>query len=258
MPGASVTITNKAQQASLHLTTSNVGTYNAQGLLPGAYELRVEANGFKRAVVELEVEVGRVTTADVRLQVGAVTDTVTVEANGAHVNPTESTLEGIVTEGLIRDLPLNGRNFLDLGQLEPGVQVVPDSIITRSGFARLSVAGQTGVTTRVTVDGLDISDEHAGSVELNVSADAIKEFQISRSTFDVSTGLTGSGAVNIVTKSGDNALHGGAFLFWRDDTFAARIGQEATPFDREQGGFSLGGPFLRNRLFWFLSYERNN
>lgn len=82
MPGASVTITNKGQQASLHLTTSNVGTYNAQGLLPGAYELRVEANGFKRAVVELEVEVGRVTTADVRLQVGAVTDTVTVEGTG--------------------------------------------------------------------------------------------------------------------------------------------------------------------------------
>jgi len=258
VPGASITIVHEATQSTTRATTSNAGVYSAPGLLPGLYKVCVEATGFKQTVVELEAEVGRVKTADVSLQVGDVTQTVTVVAYGVHVNPTQTSLEGIVTEELIHNLPLNGRNFLDLGQLEPGVQVVPDDIITRSGFARLSVAGQTGVTTRVTVDGLDVSDEHAGSVALNLSADSIKEFQISRSTFDVSTGLTGSGAVNIVTKSGSNELHGSAFLLWRDDAFAARIGQEPTAFDREQAGFDVGGPFIRNRLFWFLNYERNN
>src|SRR6266566_1845702 len=258
VPGASITIVHEATQSTTRATTSNAGVYSAPGLLPGLYKVCVEATGFKQTVVELEAEVGRVKTADVSLQVGDVTQTVTVVAYGVHVNPTQTSLEGIVTEELIHNLPMNGRNFLDLGQLEPGVQVVPDDIITRSGFARLSVAGQTGVTTRVTVDGLDVSDEHAGSVALNLSADSIKEFQISRSTFDVSTGLTGSGAVNIVTKSGSNELHGNAFLLWRDDAFAARIGQEPTAFDREQAGFDVGGPFIRNRLFWFLNYERNN
>ncbi|PYT66214.1 MAG: hypothetical protein DMG42_30015 [Acidobacteria bacterium] len=258
VPGASITIVHEATQSTTRATTSNAGVYSAPGLLPGLYKVCVEATGFKQTVVELEAEVGRVKTADVSLQVGDVTQTVTIVAYGVRVNPTQTSLEGIVTEELIHNLPLNGRNFLDLGQLEPGVQVVPDDIITRSGFARLSVAGQTGVTTRVTVDGLDVSDEHAGSLALNLSADSIKEFQISRSTFDVSTGLTGSGAVNIVTKSGSNELHGSAFLLWRDDAFAARIGQEPTAFDREQAGFDVGGPFIRNRLFWFLNYERNN
>src|SRR2546429_7040774 len=180
VPGASITIVHEGTQSTTRATTSNAGVYSAHGLLTGLYKVCVEATGFKQTVVELEAEVGRVKTADVSLQVGDVTQTVTIVAYGVRVNPTQTSLEGIVTEELIHNLPLNGRNFLDLGQLEPGVQVVPDDIITRSGFARLSVAGQTGVTTRVTVDGLDVSDEHAGSLALNLSADSIKEFQIDR------------------------------------------------------------------------------
>src|SRR6266404_1852938 len=242
--GASVTIVDKATHSTTRTLTSTAGVYSAPSLQPGPCELRVEAKGFKQTVIELEAEVGRVTTADVRLQVGDVRETVTVEANAVRVNLAQTALEGIVTQELFRELPLNGRNFLDLGQLEPGVQVVPDGIITRVGFSRLSVAGQTGLTTRVTVDGLDINDEHAGSVAMNLSAESIKEFQISRSSFDISTGLTGFGAVNVVTRTGSNELHGGGFLLWRDDSFAARIAQEPTPFDREQPGFSLGGPFV--------------
>ncbi len=256
VPGANVTVTNKAQQSTLRLTTSGAGIYNAPGLLPGLYEVRVEANGFKQTVLELNVEVGRVSPAHVRLQIGNVTETVTVSAESVRVNPTQTALEGIVTEELIRSLPLNGRNFLDLGQLEPGVQV--NRATFKAAYSMLGVSGQSGVTTRVTVDGVDITDEHFGTVAQNVSQDSIQEYQISRSTLDVSTGLTGSGAVNIVTKSGSNQVHGGAFLFWRDDAGAARLGDKPSPFDREQAGFTAGGPFIRDRLFWFLSYERNN
>jgi hypothetical protein len=254
--GASVTIVDKSTHSTTRTLTSTAGVYSAPSLQPGPYELHVEAKGFKQTVVDLEAEVGRVTTADVRLQVGDVKETVTVEANAVRVNLAQTALEGIVTQELFRELPLNGRNFLDLGQLEPGVQV--NTATGKGAYSMLGVAGQSGVTTRVTVDGLDISDEHFGTVAQNISTDSIQEYQISRSTSDVSTGLTGSGAVNIVTKSGANELHGSAFFFWRDDAFAARIGQEPAPFDREQGGFGLGGPFVRDRLFWFMSYERNN
>jgi hypothetical protein len=183
---------------------------------------------------------------------------VTVEANAVRVNPVQAALEGIVTESLIRQLPLNGQNFLDLGQLEPGVQATRDDSPSRGAFARLSFAGQTGVTTRVTVDGLDIADEHAGSVAMNLSVNAIREFQVSRALFDVSTGLSGSGAVNIVTKAGGNDWHGDTFLFWRGGRASAPGGQPAMPFDREQVGATAGGRLVRNRLFAFASYEGNN
>src|SRR5690349_9374787 len=117
--GASVTIVDKATHSTTQTLTSTAGVYSAPSLQPGLYELRVEAKGFKQTIVELEAEVGRVTTADVRLQVGDVNETVTVEANAVRINPTQTSLEGIVTEELIHNLPLNGRNFLDLGQLEP-------------------------------------------------------------------------------------------------------------------------------------------
>lgn len=192
VPGATVTIVSKATQFTVQLTTSGAGVYNASGLLPGVYEVRVEAKGFKKTVLELKVEVGRVTPADVRLQVGDLTETVTVDARAVRVNPTQTALEGVVTEELIRDLPLNGRNFLDLGQLEPGAQVNDGAstggLALKPFFTTLGVAGQSGFTTRVTVDGLDIGDELFGSVTQNISQDAIQEFQISRSALDVSTG----------------------------------------------------------------------
>jgi hypothetical protein len=95
-------------------------------------------------------------------------------------------------------------------------------------------------------------------VAQNISQDAVQEFQISRSALDITTGVTATGAVNVVTRSGTNEVRGSAFFFWRDDAFAARVGTQKQPFDREQGGFSLGGAFVPDRLFWFAGYERNN
>lgn len=260
IPSARLTIADPAHGFTLQLATSSTGAYAASALLPGNYEVRVQAPGFRTAVVQVTVEVGRTTSLDVRLPIGAREETVQVTSNAVQVNPSQTGLEGVITQASIRDLPLNGRNFLDLGQLEPGVQLNPANILSsyKGPYSKLSLGGQSGLTTRVTVDGLDISDEHAGTVAQNISQDSIQEFQISRSTFDPSTGLTGSGAVNIATRSGTNDLHGSGFVFWRDSRVAARIGPTAAPFDREQFGFHVGGPVVRNRLFWFASYERNN
>ncbi len=260
IPEALVTIANPATGFRVEGRSTAAGAYSVASLLSGDYEVRIEASGFKSVVLKVKVEVGRVTLGDARLQVGDVAETVTVQAHEARVNPAQTTLEGIVTDNLIRDLPLNGRNFLDLGQLEPGVQLINQSTLTplKVAYTSLSLAGQTGESTRITIDGVDVTDEIVGSNILNVSQDAIQEYQISRSALDVSTGLTGNGAVNIVTQSGNNEVHGSAFFFWRDDAGAARLGQEPTPFDREQIGFSVGGPFVRKKIFWFVNYERNN
>ena len=260
IPGAGVSLTRQATGIALQQTTSEAGMYSFSSLLPGTYQVKVEARGFKTAVLDLLVEVGRVTAGDLSLEVGSPDETVNVEAYAVAVSPTQTGLEGIVTESLFRDLPLNGRNFLDLGQLEPGVQLQDGGNIdmTKGQFTGLSAGSQPGRTTRITVDGLDISDENVGTTTQNVSQDSIQAYQISRSNLDMSTGLTASGAVNVVTRSGTNQLHGNGFLFARTDDLAARIGQEAMPFDREQFGFNAGGPFLKDRLYWFANYEQNN
>jgi len=260
VPGAAVTITNNATEATVKLSTTEAGLFTASSLLPGAYEVRVEAQGFKTSILGVTVEVGRVAPVDVRLELGPTVETVKVQAQSVAVNPVQTSIEGVVTTDLIRGLPLNGRNFLDLGQLEPGVQIQDGGNFdpTKGQYVGLSIAGQSGRTTRVTLDGVDVSDETVGTTTLNISQDSVQEFQISRSSLDVSTDLSDTGAVNVVTKSGSNKVYGDAFFFLRDDAFAARIGQESAPFDREQIGFDVGGPFVRDKLFWFVNYERNN
>ena len=260
VPNATITVTNPATHAGIKLKTTTTGAYTASSLSPGEYELRVEAAEFKTAVEVLTVEVGRVTAADVSLEVGIITEIVTVQSHPVAVNPLETSLGGLVTSDMVRRLPLNGRNFLDLGQLEPGVQLQDGGNFdpTKSQYVGLSIGASSGRTTRVTLDGIDVADETVGTTTLNISADAIQEFQVSRSSFDVSTDLSDTGAVNVVTKSGSNQVHGDAFFFTRSDAVAARIGQEAGPFDREQLGFDVGGPFVRDKVFWFVNYERNN
>src|SRR5262249_39630022 len=140
---------------------------------------------------------------------------------------------------LIDDLPVNGRNFLDLGQLEPGVQTQEGGTFdpTKNGFASVSFQGRYGRTARITVDGVDISDETVGTTTQNIPASAIQEFNLSQSTLDLSTGLTSSGAVDVTTRSGSNALHGQGFGLFRGNEVAAKLPGNPTPtFHREQFG----------------------
>ena len=189
---AHVTITEKASRFAARLTTSGGGVYRASGLQPGEYEVRVEAPGFELAVRELKAEVGRVTRADVSLQVGVATEAITIRDDEVRVNTAQSPLQGVITRKQIRDLPLNGRNYLELGQLEPGVQINNSgTLVGVEGYnTAIGIAGQSGLQTAVTLDGLNISDDHFGAVLANVSQEAIQEFQVTRSAQDISTGLT--------------------------------------------------------------------
>jgi len=233
-------------------------------LPPGDYELTVEHEGFKRLTTVFTVRVGINTSLDFKMEIGSIATSVTVEINAITVDTDKSAVQGTVTAVQIDALPLNGRNFLDLAQLAPGVQVVDGGTFdpTKNQFTGVSIGGRSGRSTRIQVDGVDITDETVGTTVMNLSNESIEEFGISQSSLDSSTDLTSTGAVNIISKSGTNTFHGSGFGFWRRSDFAANNGalDQLNPvkpvFSRDDYGGRLGGPILKDKLFAFLSYER--
>src|SRR5271169_4817345 len=251
--GAKVTITNKATSGAIRLTTSSAGTYTSGAIQPGDYTVRVEAKTFKTAERPVTAQVGVVSSGNVRLELGQESQVVVVQATQAAVNTEQATVQGVLTASQIDNLPVNGRNFLDLAQLEPGVQIQEGSTFdpTKNGFSSISFQGRYGRTARIEVDGVDISDETVGTTTQNIPASAIQEFNLSQSTLDLSTELTSSGAVNVTTRSGTNSLHGEAFGFFRSNQIAAALpGLTPPPFQREQFGGRLGGYVIKDKLFW--------
>src|SRR5215472_10022498 len=255
---AKVTITSKTTGAKATPEVTAVGAYNSGPLLPGDYTVRVEAQGFRTVEETMTVKVGNITPGNITLEIGSETTTVTVEGTAVNVNIDQPTIQGVVTSTQIENLPINGRNFLDLAQLEPGVQIQDGGNFdpTKKGFSSISFGGRFGRTARIEVDGLDISDETVGTTTQNISVGTIKEFQVSQSSLDLATELTSSGTVNITTRSGTNALHGDGFFNYRSDGTSAAIGDPAAQFNRKQYGINLGGPLMKDKLFAFGSGER--
>ncbi len=211
--GAQITITNKATGQVINTSTSSSGTYASGALIPADYVVRVEAKGFSTTELPVSVQVGVTAPGNVKLQVGEASQVVEVQGSQIRVNTEQATVQGVLTAQQIDQLPINGRNFLDLAQLEPGVQIQDGTNFdpTKNGFSSISFGGRFGRTARIEVDGVDISDETVGTTMQNISPSAIEEFQISQSSLDLSTELTSSGAVNIVTRSGTNDWHGEGF-----------------------------------------------
>src|SRR5215510_6364734 len=265
IPGATVTITEKATGRVITLTTHESGHFEARALPPGQYTVRIAQQGFSPEVIEnLRVEVGQVANATVSLKPGGTQEVVNVQANNeVQVDTVRSTVDGVITSQQIDQLPLNQRNFMDLAKLEPGVSVRDGGNIDPTktfAFRTVGVSGRGGTGTRVQFDGIDVTDETVGTTVANLSDESISEFQLSRSSLDMSTSLTSSGAINVATKSGGNSPHGAVFYFGRNQSMAAKqaASQEGDndPFHRHQVGFNAGGPFVKDRLFWHVSWER--
>jgi len=257
--GAKVAITNIATQQVVNLATSSSGSFNSGALIPGEYRARISAEGFSPAQVSLTVLVGNTATANVKLQVGQQTQVIEVKDSDVRVNTEQATVQGVLNAQQIENLPVNGRNFMDLAQLEPGVQIQDGTDFGKDGYLAVSIGGRFGGPTRIEVDGVDVSDEISGSTTTNTPASAIQEFQLSQSSMDLSTELTTSGAINVTTRSGTNDIHGEAFEFFRDNSLAAALPAPpglSEPFQRSQYGGSLGGPIIKNKFFYFLDGER--
>ncbi|MGB0013844.1 MAG: TonB-dependent receptor [Candidatus Sulfotelmatobacter sp.] len=257
--GAKISIVNKATGRVINTKSTSAGAYTSGALTPGDYTLRVEAHGFKTSEGAVSVQVGVTASGNIKLQLGEASQVVQVRATEIAVNTQQATVQGVLTSQQIENLPINGRNFLDLAQLEPGVQIQDGGNFdpTKNGFSSISFGGRFGRTARIEVDGLDISDETVGTTTQNVPASGIQEFQIQQSSLDLSTELTSSGSVNVTTKSGTNKYHGEGYYYFRDQTFDANLpGGSDNYFQRNQYGGNFGGPILRDKLFFFLDVER--
>jgi Carboxypeptidase regulatory-like domain/TonB dependent receptor len=275
--GATVTAKNVATNATRTAVTNANGQYRILQLQPGFYEIRVTSANFKQSVLEsVQVQVGQIASADLALEIGGQSETVTVTSSAeAQIERSDNTVSGVVNTVQIENLPLNGRNFLDLAQLQPGTEKVDGGSFdpTKANYTGVSIGGQAGRSTQITVDGGSVVDNVVGTTVQNFSQEIVQEFQIGLSNFSLSTGASGSGSVNIVSKSGSNQFRGNAFVYYRDDKFAAfpslrrlvagegipaAAQANRIPFDREQFGGTLGGPIKKDKLFFFASYERNN
>jgi carboxypeptidase family protein len=257
--GAKISISNKATGRVINTTSTSAGAYTSGALTPGDYTLRVEAPGFKTSQIPVTVEVGVTAPGNVKLQVGESSQIVQVQGAQVEVNTQQATVQGVLTTQQIENLPINGRNFLDLAQLEPGVQIQDGGNFdpTKNGFSSISFGGRFGRTARIEVDGLDISDETVGTTTQNVPASGIQEFQIQQSSLDLSTELTSSGSVNVTTKSGTNHYHGEGYYAFRDQSLDANLpGASDNYFQRNQYGGNVGGPIIHDKLFFFLDAER--
>ncbi len=256
---AKVVITNAGTGQTLNLTTNSAGAFSSGPLDPGSYKVQVSAKGFSGVSQTLNVLVGNIASFNAKLQLGRESQVIEVQASGVAVNTEQATVQGVLTSEQVENLPVNGRNFLDLAQLEPGVQIQDGQNFdpTKAGYSSISFGGRFGRTARVNVDGVDVSDETVGTTTADIPASAIDEFQLSQSSLDLSEDLTSSGAVNVTTKSGTNTLHGEAFGFFRDHSMAARAaGGNDFYSQRDQYGARLGGPVIKNKLFFFGDGER--
>jgi hypothetical protein len=258
--GAKITITHKATGQVITTTSTNSGTFNSGGLIPGDYVLRIEAKGFRTAQQAYAVQVGITSSGNIKLEVGDTSQVVEVQASSIQVNTEQSTVQGVITGDQIDKLPVDGRNFLDLAQLEPGVQIQDGQTFdpTKAGYSSISINGVFGRTPRIELDGVDISDETVGTTTQNVGMSSIQEFNISRSNLDLSTELTSAGAVNVTTRSGTNDIHGQAFYNFRgrDAGTAAFPGAQVGYYQRNNFGGRVGGPIIKDKLFFFIDGER--
>jgi|HubBroStandDraft_6_1064221.scaffolds.fasta_scaffold04246_3 hypothetical protein len=271
--GAKVTITGSTGQ-TVKTTSGAQGAYSTGNLVPGAYTVRVEAKGFKTAQLPVDVQVNNTANGSLKLEIGQESTIVDVQASDVQVNTEQATVQGVLTSEQIENLPVNGRNFLDLAQLEPGVQIQDGENFdpTKVGYSSISFGGRFGRTARINVDGLDVSDETVGTTTEDIPASSIQEFSLAQSTLDLSNDLTSSGAVNVTTKSGTNSYHGEAYGAFRDSAVGA-AGEPSpinpatenaqgagplipAPYQRNQEGADFGGPILKDKLFFFADGER--
>jgi hypothetical protein len=263
---ASVSIVNEDTEQTRSLLTNADGLFLAPGLRPGRYRIAVAAAGFSRAERTATVEAGTTLTLNVTLDIGELTEMVKVRAPPSSIRRDHHHVGGVVTREQLDRLPLNGRNFLELAKVEPGV--IPTRLADGRNFVSSLGAGLQTIprigATRITVDGANVGTPGTVGVLLQVSQDVVQEFQIGSVNFDVSTGATTNGAINVVTRSGTNEFRESGFYLYRSNRLAAYPGLSREPenpeafFERDQFGASAGGPLRRGRAFFFSSFERTD
>jgi len=265
VPNATVTVTNKSTGFTRTMTTNAEGLFSAPALQAGDYEVRVEMQGFRTLVRPATVQAGDTTSVTLPMQVGGTKDVVTVEGVAPQINYESHSLDGVISRQKIEGLPLNGRSFMQLASIEPGVTVSAGTTSQYNTLVNVSVLGGASGLTAISVDGGPLKDDIEGAgTSMNFSQEVVQEFQLSSLNFDLSTDITSVGSINIVTRQGGNQFHGSGYFFFRDHNMAAYPGLKRNPlapdpfFARRNPGFWIGGPILKDKLFFFFNYEYMN
>ena len=269
IPNASVTLTNLGTNEKRTTQTSSGGDFAFTLLKPAHYSVAVKAPGFKASITpDLSVEAGDRARADAHLQLGAESTTIEVEAQTPLLQADNATVSSTVTEKAVQDLPLNGRNFVQLVQLVPGANEGPGNGLTSGGrpddrrqTAGFSVNGQDDTLNNYVIDGIDNNERIIGTIGVRPNVEGIQEISVQTNSYAPEAGRTAGGVVNIVTKSGTNNFHGSVYEYFRNDIFDARnffsrVGTTPKPELRQnQYGASIGGPVFKDRTFFFGDYE---
>ncbi|MGH9851110.1 MAG: carboxypeptidase regulatory-like domain-containing protein, partial [Blastocatellia bacterium] len=269
VPKAKITITNTGTNETRVAESSDEGDYTIPQLPPGDYSLTVEQSGFKKAVQRFTLETGQGARVDITLQAGAVTEQVEITAVTPVVSAEDATIGNVVDQKKIVELPLNGRNYLQLALLSPNVfaPAQNSTLGFRGGF---NVAGNSEIANNYLLDGIDNNDETTNQPSHTPILDGVREFKVLTGTYTAEYGRQAGGQIIVTTKSGANDFHGAAFEFHRNSVFDARnffarscLSRDTSgnctsykpSFRRNQFGGVIGGPIRKDRTFFFGGYE---
>ena len=269
IPGATVTASNAETGLKRSVTSSSVGFYLLSNLPPGRYRIEVQLSGFQTAVhQEVSLAIGQQLVLNTTVQVGEMTQQVTVSAEATGVQTTTSEVSGSVSATSVAELPLVNRDFRDLTSLIPGVLPLPQSyssggvVGTSNQAYRISIAGGRLSGTAYYLDGLYINQKDGmapqGVTGGQLGVETVREFRVLVNSYTAEFARAGSGVINMVSRGGTNSIHGSVFEFLRNDNLNARnffdIPDKA-PLARNQFGFSLGGPIQKDKMFYFATWE---
>src|SRR5262245_9396210 len=269
IPGVTVTVTNKATNAVRTTASNEVGLFDFPALQPGIYTVKSELDGFRTSSRDVEVQVQQTVRVNFALELGTISEQTTVTGVSPLVETSNATVGTVIENRRIVELPLNGRNYLQLVALSPNVSAEfadGGQAGSRQGGTRstqqLSISGQRREFNYYTLDGVDNTDVNFNTYIFLPSVDALEEFKVQTGVYSAEFGREAS-QVNVVTKSGSNAFHGTLFEFHRDDAFdsrpyaftAAQAVAPKAPFKWDQYGYTAGGPVFKNHLFFMSNWE---
>lgn len=271
LPNATVSAKDVAMGTTREVTTDAAGFYSVPNLVPGTYEVTFTANGFKTQVSSgLNLTVGLQQVLNAQLSVGEISQKVEVTGEAPIVELASSAISGNVTATTVRELPLNGRSWTDLAALSAGVDTIHTQVDFSAGSDRgnrgfgqqLTISGARPQQNNYRLDGVSLNDYANGApgsvLGGNLGVDAIREFSVLTSNYSAEYGKTSGGVVNATTRSGTNQFHGGAYEFFRNEKLDAANFFEAgqrSPFKRNQFGGDVGGPIIKDKMFFFVDYE---
>src|SRR5947209_12074885 len=260
---AVVTVTAVDTNVARKLTTGANGDYVATELQPGTYRVTVEHVGFKRAEeAAFKLNVNQVVRADIQLSVGSVLESVAVTAAEPLIESETSSLGQVIEQNRVNDLPLNGRNFIQLAYLAPGVNAGPQGIVQQGGIPEnergngaIQVNGLTATNNNFLLNGFDNNEQQIGFEVIQPAVDAIEEFKVQTNNFGADIGKGGA-VVNVILKSGSNAFHGGLYEFVRNSALDAKNyfddpASPIVPFKQNQFGGTFGGAIRKDKTFFF-------